>query len=549
MYLIENEKSRGKIMARKVYLYIEKLQSFNFEKVLTYSRALKSIHKKSILLLPFLWIVYIRAAIKYGCTMEEYRIYKLWENKNKSDLFFLIDNVKFVKSVNDQSYIPILRDKRILLKRMEKGFPHRDFIDIENETYDNFVLFVKKNPKFVVKPVDEAGGRGIEIYDSLMENLNLKDLYIKLKNEKRVLVEEYIQQHESINKIYPSVLNSIRIHTIRVQNISEIILPVSIRFGSKAYSKGSETKTDFDGGITVEINLETGMLYKTGYHIETEKTSLLEEHPDTKAIFGNCTIPFMKELKTLVLKASELVPELNFIGWDIAITPKGPIIIEGNGAPASYFPVQFIHYLRTGKGVKDIYNYYYNYIEKSKRLNIKTIERINEFLFEKEEKEKELEVIIVLGSQNCFYRVEKAIEICKKNLPRIIFFSGGNKIKLNEDLTEAEYMNLLFKKEEELSLKCETYIEKSSCNTKENLLHVFDELKEHNISPLVSIGIISAGFHLKRIKELMNEIESVYSNITLIPAEGPNTGKNNWFLNSKGRHIIISELEKIKYNI
>lgn len=534
-------------MIKKVYLYIEKLQSFNLKKILTYSKALKAIHKKSILFLPFLWITYIRAATKYGCTMEEYRIYKLWENRNRSDLFFLIDNVEFVKSVNDQSYIPILRDKRILLKRMKKDFLYRDFIDIENETCDNFTLFVKKNPKFVVKPVNEAGGRGIEIYDSLIENLNLEELYTKLKNEKRVLVEEYIQQHEEINKIYPSVLNSIRIHTIRVQNISEIILPVSIRFGSNTYSKISKAKTDFDGGITVEINLETGKLYKTGYHIEAEKTYLLEEHPDTKVIFENYTIPFMKELKMLVLKASKLVPELNFIGWDIAITPKGPIIIEGNGAPASYFPVQFLYYLRTGKGVKDIYNYYYNYIEKSKKLNTKTIEKINEFLFEKEEKEKKFDVIIVLGSQNCFYRVKKAIEICKKNLPKIIFFSGGNKIKLDGELTEAEYMNLIFKKEE-LSLKCKTYIEKSSCNTKENLLHVFNELDKNNTSTSASLGIISASFHLKRIKELISEIGSDYNNITLIPAEGPNTSRNNWFLNSKGRHIIISELEKIKYN-
>ena len=35
----------------------------------------------------------------------------------------------------------------------------------------------------------------------------------------------------------------------------------------------------------------------------------------------------------MLKKATALVPEVGYIGWDIAITPTGPIIIEGNTTP------------------------------------------------------------------------------------------------------------------------------------------------------------------------------------------------------------------------
>lgn len=35
----------------------------------------------------------------------------------------------------------------------------------------------------------------------------------------------------------------------------------------------------------------------------------------------------------LVCKASALVPRLRILGWDVGITPNGPVIIEANECP------------------------------------------------------------------------------------------------------------------------------------------------------------------------------------------------------------------------
>ena len=42
----------------------------------------------------------------------------------------------------------------------------------------------------------------------------------------------------------------------------------------------------------------------------------------------------------MVLKAALEVPEVRYVGWDVAITKNGPIIIEGNENP-SYGLIQY----------------------------------------------------------------------------------------------------------------------------------------------------------------------------------------------------------------
>ena len=44
-------------------------------------------------------------------------------------------------------------------------------------------------------------------------------------------------------------------------------------------------------------------------------------------------IPMYKESVELAKKVSKIVKEVRYVGWDIALTPKGPTIIEGNEYP------------------------------------------------------------------------------------------------------------------------------------------------------------------------------------------------------------------------
>ena len=63
----------------------------------------------------------------------------------------------------------------------------------------------------------------------------------------------------------------------------------------------------------------------------------LTHHPDTDLRFKGIEIPFWDRCCRLCLQAAGLFPQLPLVGWDLAITPEGPVIMEGNHRPATDF--------------------------------------------------------------------------------------------------------------------------------------------------------------------------------------------------------------------
>ena len=57
---------------------------------------------------------------------------------------------------------------------------------------------------------------------------------------------------------------------------------------------------------------------------------ILLRHPVTQSEFHNFQIPYWDDLKKISIKAQKIFHHIKSIGWDIAITPEGPVIIESN---------------------------------------------------------------------------------------------------------------------------------------------------------------------------------------------------------------------------
>jgi len=54
------------------------------------------------------------------------------------------------------------------------------------------------------------------------------------------------------------------------------------------------------------------------------------EHPVTGVAITGFQVPLYNEVLELVDRLARRVPAFPYIGWDIAITPSGPVVIEGN---------------------------------------------------------------------------------------------------------------------------------------------------------------------------------------------------------------------------
>ena len=89
------------------------------------------------------------------------------------------------------------------------------------------------------------------------------------------------------------------------------------------FSSGSMyTFTDDDGVIIVPAIDQDDNIY--------------EIHPITKEKIVGFKVPLYDEACKLVIEAAKFMPTIKYIGWDVAITDKSPVIIEGNSYPGVF---------------------------------------------------------------------------------------------------------------------------------------------------------------------------------------------------------------------
>ena len=85
------------------------------------------------------------------------------------------------------------------------------------------------------------------------------------------------------------------------------------------------------GNLLADIELETGQLREVkGKHPSGFGLRTFDEHPGTGISFEGLTLPHWQETRQLAEEAALKFMPLRTIGWDIAITPTGPSIVEGN---------------------------------------------------------------------------------------------------------------------------------------------------------------------------------------------------------------------------
>ena len=136
-----------------------------------------------------------------------------------------------------------------------------------------------------------------------------------------------IENHVDIKKINPSSLNTLRLVTCRRKDGTlELWDPGMMRIGRANANVDNFAK----GGIGVGIDL-SGRLKKYGYSHDRELNYVkTQSHPDSKVPFEGYPVPFYAESVELALKAHALFPRLLTVGWDVAVTQDGPMLVEGN---------------------------------------------------------------------------------------------------------------------------------------------------------------------------------------------------------------------------
>lgn len=238
------------------------------------------------------------------------------------------DNTALFRMTDDKDLSYLLKDK-LAFNRRYKEYLGRDFFDPEMQSIDEFKKFLKGKKKLFIKPSNSFGGLGEYKPIEVDSKTDIEALYKHLKDNK-VFVEDLIEQHPTMSKLCKTSINTVRIATLVVNNEVHCLYSI-LRMGidnmtvDNSSSGGLNTRLDDEGTITRACFSDKTVKYYTN-------------HPTTGMELVGFKVPMFKETIELCKKAALVEPKLGYIGWDIAITKNGPVIVEANDLPGYDMP-------------------------------------------------------------------------------------------------------------------------------------------------------------------------------------------------------------------
>ena len=308
---------------RKIIYLIKRIFGLDYANMFRIAKSISKKTKKPRLFLLF-DIIYCGLVYQAGYyDYQEFEFYNLNKAQRKTYLTRGKNN-EIIRRFNDKSYFHFFEDKVEFNKTFSK-YIKRHWLYLENNNVDEFIIFFATYKSIIVKPIDATGGKGIEKYEYI-DNNNAKELYSKLIDNKQFLVEECIIQHPEMNKLYNKSVNTLRIFTF-IKNGESYFLQAILKIGNGGVvdnfsSGGMYTYLDENGTVFVEaIDQADNIYYK---------------HPISNSQIVGFKVPMFKEAVDLVKEAAKVVPNVAYVGWDIAIDEKGPEIVEGNCFPGVF---------------------------------------------------------------------------------------------------------------------------------------------------------------------------------------------------------------------
>jgi hypothetical protein len=207
-----------------------------------------------------------------------------------------------------------------------------------------------------IKPVRGKGGRGCERWefvDGRYRGPGGQDLdaaalcrHIRKLAQRRgrYLIQECLRNHPALMDLGGG-LTSLRITTCRNESggfeVTNAVLKMSL-------AAGVTVDNFHQGGAVCKVDVTRGEVGPAWDSWSKRPCVLHAVHPATGARIAGRVLPCWPETVAMLEKAAALFPDRIMIGFDVAITDRGPVIIEGNVQQGSDM-VQRTHELPVGQ--------------------------------------------------------------------------------------------------------------------------------------------------------------------------------------------------------
>ncbi len=292
-------------------------------------------------------------AMKYG--FLSYRLHQYGINEENRLNFISDFEYKWLRHINNK-YRHWMEDKitvKYVCSEYNECFPEYYYhISLKNgnnkvvsmmdlpegytNTYDDIFRLVKEKRSLALKPDEGSHGDGFYklTFDGSDYYLNhnkateqdVLNILQDVKNQ--YIITEYIDMHPELKRIYSGAVNTIRMIVFKKDGVNPVIGNAYMRFGSKRTGAVDNMGA---GGMFAKIDIETGRFYDAKI-IEANEIKPCLYHPDTKVKIEGY-LPNWEKVKQDVLNVARSIPQLEYFGFDLALTETGLKFPEINRFP------------------------------------------------------------------------------------------------------------------------------------------------------------------------------------------------------------------------
>ena len=322
------------------------------QKIKRFIQRIKIISVQSNKSVILLFIDFLVLKAKLNISFYEYFKFDLEKKNNllRQDFLSATNKKKYLKVLNPRKYFILARNKYIShilfnsngIKTSKLYCYYNPFcVNTNNIIAGNInevytILNSNGIKECVIKTTESSHGEGVNVIkemryinnDIMLKRFDGKERLLSDIIQKEPLIfESLVKQTKQFHSFNSSSVNTVRIMTGLKKDGSVKIFGALLKVGRT----GSCVDNVGDGGnVSAKVDLETGTISNVTNFQGWRNWKKTERHPDSEELLEGIQIKNWEFICCKIKEYQKNIPFLKTIGWDVAITDDGPLIIEMN---------------------------------------------------------------------------------------------------------------------------------------------------------------------------------------------------------------------------
>jgi len=290
--------------------------------------------------LPILIVDMLWCSLKYDMGFRDYAVWdiRLLSASERATWMTHPKSFRITRMYNTPEGRAKLEDKR-RFAREYADLLGRETIDLRDVDDVALAGFLNRHPKVLAKPNEGHGGGGIDLHRTDPDT-DIPAFRAALTAQGQTVLDEFISQHPEMSRLYPDSVNTVRMITFLDTSTDTVhLLAAVLRIGN-----GDVIDNFASGGMFTMLDADGVAMYPG----VDKQSNVYPRHPVTGAQIVGFAVPMYDRVVALTEALARRTPEAPYVGWDLAITPNGPVVIEGNHNSSVFQPKPSASGVRTG---------------------------------------------------------------------------------------------------------------------------------------------------------------------------------------------------------